>query len=148
MEWSITSWHEVRNPPELAPPSGYSHAVIAQGGRAIYLAGQTAQNAKGEIIGATVIEQFDAAAANVGTALAAAGGKPEDLVSMQIFVTNIEAYLASRKQIGEAYRRHFGNHFPAMALIEVSRLFDPRAMVELMAVAVTPDSGSGRQFEP
>ena len=82
-------------------------------------------------------QQYDQAAANVVTALRAAGGEPSQLVSMQIYVADIDEYLRSRKEIGEAYRRHFGNQYPAMALLEVRRLFDPAAKVELMAIAVT-----------
>ena len=137
MERPLASPHEVRNPPELAKPTGFSHIVIAQSGRTVYLAGQTAQRADGSIVTGSVAEQFDVAAGNVVTALRAAGANPLDLVSMQIFVTDIVEYLGSRKQIGEAYRRHFGQHYPAMALLEVRRLFDAEAKVELMAVAVT-----------
>ena len=136
MERPLSSWHDVRNPPELARPSGFSHVVIAQGGRTIYLAGQTAQSVDGAIVGSTMAEQFDVAAGNLLTALTAGGGKAGDLVSMQIFVTDIEEYLASRKAIGDSYRRRFGDHYPAMALFEVRRLFDPAARVELMAIAV------------
>ena len=82
-------------------------------------------------------EQFDVAAGNVVKAVEAAGAHPQDLVSMQIFVTDITEYQRLSKEIGEAYRRHFGRHYPAMALLEVSRLFDPKAKVELMAIAVT-----------
>ena len=130
------SRHRVVNPPELARPSGYSHAIVAQPGRTIYLAGQTAQRPDGSIAGTTIAEQFDQAAANLATALRAAGGDPHDLVSMQIFVTNIEEYLASRKEIRAAYQRQLGEHYPAMALLEVRRLFDAAAKVELMAIAV------------
>lgn len=127
------------NPPELARPTGYSHAIVAQPGRTIYLAGQTAQRADGSIAGNTMAEQFDQAAANLATALRAAGAEPADLVSMQIFVTNIEEYLRSRKEIRRAYQRHFGDHYPAMGLFQVSRLFDAAAKVELMAIAVAAD---------
>ena len=82
-------------------------------------------------------EQFDAAAGNVVGALEAAGARPQDLVSMQIFVTDIAKYQRLSKEIGAAYRRHFGRHYPAMALVEVSRLYDPAATVELMCIAVT-----------
>lgn len=137
MERAVSSRHELRNPETLPRPTGFSHVVIAQTGRTIYLAGQTAQQPDGSITGTTLAEQFDVAAGNVVKALSAAGGKPSDLVSMQIFVTDIEEYLRSRPQIGEAYRRHFGTHFPAMALLEVRRLFDLAAKVELMAIAVS-----------
>ena len=137
MERPLVSPHEVRNPPELSRPTGFSHVVIAQSGRTVYLAGQTAQRADGSIVAGSVAEQFDVAAGNVVTALRAAGADPLDLVSLQIFVTDIAEYLDSRKQVGAAYRRHFGQHYPAMALLEVRRLFDAEAKVELMAVAVT-----------
>lgn len=131
--------HRVVNPPELARPSGYSHAIVAQPGRTIYLAGQTAQRPDGSIAGNTIAEQFDQAAANLATALRAAGGDPHDLVSMQIFVTDIEEYLGSRKEIRAAYQRQLGDQYPAMGLFQVSRLFDAEAKVELMAIAVVAD---------
>jgi len=76
------------------------------------------------------------AAANVVKALEAAGAHPQDLVSIQIFVTDVTEYRRLSKEVGEAYRRHFGRHYPAMALLEVRRLFDPAAKVELMCIAV------------
>jgi enamine deaminase RidA (YjgF/YER057c/UK114 family) len=82
-------------------------------------------------------EQFDVAAGNVVLALQSAGAQPHDLVSMQIFVTDIAEYQRLSKEIGMAYRRHFGDYYPAMALLEVSRLFDSKATVELMGIAVT-----------
>ena len=137
MDRPVASPHEIRNPESLPRPSGFSHAIIAQGDRTIYLAGQTAQRADGSLIAGSMAEQFDAAAGNVVGALHAAGARPEELVSMQIFVTSIAEYQRLSKEIGVAYRRHFGRHYPAMALVEVSRLFDPAATVELMCIAVT-----------
>ena len=137
MDRSLSSPHEIRNPESLAKPKGFSHAVIAQAGRTVFLAGQTAQRSDGTLVEGTMAEQFDVAADNVVKALEAAGAHPQDLVSLQIFVTDIAEYQQMSKEIGEAYRRHFGGHFPAMALLEVSRLFDANAKIELMAVAVT-----------
>ena len=137
MERPIASPHEIRNPDTLPPAQGFSHAVIAQAGRTVYLAGQTAQQKDGMIVGFTMAEQFDVAAGNVVKALEAAGAHPQDLVSMQIFVTDVTEYQRLSKEIGEAYRRSFGRHYPAMALLEVRRLFDPAAKVELMCIAVT-----------
>jgi enamine deaminase RidA (YjgF/YER057c/UK114 family) len=137
MDRSLASPHEIRNPETLPRPSGFSHAVIAQAGRTVYLAGQTAQRPDGSIVAGTMAEQFDVAAGNVVKALQAAGAHPHDLVSLQIFVTDIAEYQRYSKQIGDAYRRHLGRHYPAMALLEVNRLFDPQAKVELMAIAVT-----------
>src|SRR2546426_73547 len=82
--------------------------------------------------------ELDAACANVATALGAAGGEPEDLVSMQIFVTEIDEYTSRREEVGAAWRRHFGPHYPAAGLFGVTRLVDPAAKVELMAIAVVP----------
>lgn len=137
MDRPLVSPHEIRNPETLPRPSGFSHAVIAQAGRTVYLAGQTAQRPDGSVAAGTIAEQFDLAAGNVVLALEAAGAHPHDMVSMQIFVTDIAEYRDAAKAIGEAYRRHFGRHYPAMAVLEVRRLFDPAAKVELMCIAVT-----------
>ena len=137
MERPLASPHEIRNPETLAPPLGFSHAVIAQTGRTVYLAGQTAQRLDGTVAAGNMAEQFDVAAGNVVKALEGAGAHPQDLVSMQIFVTDIAEYKRRSKAIGEAYRRHFGRHYPAMALLQVTRLFDAKAKVELMCIAVT-----------
>ena len=119
--------NRIFNPPELAPPSGFSHAVLAAG--AIYLAGQIGE-------GETLVEQFDAAAAKLLTALTAAGGEPRDLVSLQLFTTDVDEYKDSLAQLGQVWRRRFGDHYPAMGLFGVSALFDAGAKVELMGIAV------------
>lgn len=137
MERPLSSPHELRNPPSMPPARGFSHIVIAQQGRAVYLAGQTAQRPDGTIAPGSMADQFDVAASNVLTALEAAGAHAEDLVSMQIFVTDISEYRQLSTEIGDAYRRHFGRHYPAMALVEVRRLYDADAKVELVATAVT-----------
>jgi enamine deaminase RidA (YjgF/YER057c/UK114 family) len=126
---------ELVNARELAPPVGFSHAVRASG-EAVYLAGQTAQDPEGRIVGETMIEQFDRAAANLMTALQAAGGRPDDLVSLQVFVTSVAEYKDSLTGLGRVWRRHFGRRYPAMGLFGVTELFDPEAKVELMGVAV------------
>jgi enamine deaminase RidA (YjgF/YER057c/UK114 family) len=115
------------NPPELPEPVGYAHAVVAGG--AVYLGGQIGE-------GETLVEQFDSAAAKVVTALRAAGGEPDHLVSLVVYTTEIEEYRASTNELGEVWRRHFGRRYPAMALVGVAALFEPAAKVELMGVAV------------
>jgi enamine deaminase RidA (YjgF/YER057c/UK114 family) len=117
------------NPPELPEPVGYAHAVVAKG--AVYLGGQIGD-------GATVVEQFDSAAGRLLTALHAAGGEPDHLVSLVVYTTQIEEYRASTSELGEVWRRHFGRRYPAMAVVGVEALFDPAARVELMGVAVIP----------
>jgi enamine deaminase RidA (YjgF/YER057c/UK114 family) len=115
------------NPPELPEPVGFAHAVVAGG--TVYLGGQTGE-------GVSLVEQFDSAASRVLTALKAAGGEPEQLVSLVIYTTDIDGYRVATRELGEVWRRHFGRHYPAMALIGVSALFEPEARIELMGVAV------------
>lgn len=131
--------HRLVKPETLAPAVGFAHAVAAAPGRLVFLGGQTAQDVEGCIQGATMVEQFDRAAQNVVEALTAAGARPEHLVSLQIFVTSAEEYRAALVALGEAYRRHFGRHYPAIALFEVTALFDRQAKVELVGIAVVPE---------
>lgn len=134
----MTGPHEILNPPTLAEPVGFSHAVVASAGRTVYLGGQAAHDSSGKIVGASIPEQFAQAAANVVAALVSAGGSPEHLVSIQIFVTDVAEYRASLSELATAYRSHFGHHYPAIALMEVKGLFDPDARVELVCIAVIP----------
>ena len=136
----MTTPHRLINPPELAAPAGFSHAVVAAPGRLVFVAGQVAQDAEGRIAGEALEEQFDLAARNVVLALEAAGARPEHVVSLQIFTTDVEGYRERSREIGAAYRRHFGRHYPAMALLGVPRLFDPEARIELVATAVVPEA--------
>jgi enamine deaminase RidA (YjgF/YER057c/UK114 family) len=140
--------HRVVNPADLSPPSGFSHAVVAAPGRTVYLGGQTAHGPDGSLQGETVVEQFDAAAANVVRALSAVWAGPEHLVSMHIYVTDATAYRHALGRLGPIYRRHFGRHYPAIALFEVTGLFDPRARVELVCVAMIPSLDGERPSLP
>ena len=132
--------HRIVNPETLEPPVGYSHAVVAAPGRTIYLAGQTGTRADGTLAGEGLLDQFDQASANVVEALEAAGGRPQHLVSMLIFVTDVDGYREARRDLGVIYRKHFGSHYPAAALLGVSSLFDRNAKVEVVCVAVVPES--------
>jgi enamine deaminase RidA (YjgF/YER057c/UK114 family) len=131
--------HEIFNPPGLAPPVGYSHAVAARPGRLVHLGGQAGLDASGALAGDDLGAQFDQAASNLVAALAAAGGSPEDLVSLHIYVTDVADYRRKLEELGEIYRRHFDRHYPALALFGVGELFDPGALVELVGVAVVPE---------
>ena len=125
--------------PELAPPVGSAHAVVAGPGRIVHLSGQTAMDAEGKITGKGVVEQFDVAAGNVVAALRAAGCAPADLVSLQVFVTDLREYRFRLPELGPVWHAHFGDHYPAMGLFGVTDLYDADAQVELMAVAVRPE---------
>jgi enamine deaminase RidA (YjgF/YER057c/UK114 family) len=128
--------HEIITAPELVPPVGYAHAVVAGPGRLVALGGQTALGPDGTIQGTTLVEQFDVAAGNVMAALRAAGGKPEDILSMQIFVKDVADYRGRLPELGRCWQQHFGRRYPASGLFGVVRLFDDEALVELMAIAV------------
>ncbi len=130
--------HRVVNPATLAPATGFAHAVVAASGQTVYLGGQVASRPDGVIAAGTLVEQLDVAAGNVVGALEAAGARPGDVVSLHIYTTDVAGYRASLRDLGAAYRRHFGHHYPAMALFGVTALFDPAALIELVAVAVIP----------
>jgi enamine deaminase RidA (YjgF/YER057c/UK114 family) len=130
--------HEIVTAPDLITPSGYAHAVRAAPGRVVYLGGQVAQRKDGSIAGDTVVEQFDVAAANLMTALRAAGGEAEHIVSMLIFTTDMPAYRASMGALGDVWRSQFGRRYPAMSVVAVAQLFEPAALVELVGTAVIP----------
>lgn len=104
----------------------------------MHLGGQTALGPDNRIHGDDVVAQFDVAAGNVVAALAAAGGRPEDIVSMQIFSTDIEGYKRRLRDLAPVWQRRFGRRYPAAGLFGVTRLFDDEALIELMAVAVVP----------
>jgi enamine deaminase RidA (YjgF/YER057c/UK114 family) len=82
------------------------------------------------------VGQWDAALARVVAVVRAAGGSPEHIGRMTVYVTDRAAYLAHLKPLGEVHRRHMGKHYPAMALVEVKGLVDPQAQVEIEATAI------------
>jgi enamine deaminase RidA (YjgF/YER057c/UK114 family) len=136
----MNSPHSLVNPPELAPPVGFSHGVITRGGRTVWLAGQNGTDGAGRIAApGDLAAQMDLALANLLTVLAATGGRPEHVVQLRLYVTDVSAYRASRGDLGAVWRRHFGRHYPAVTLLGVSAFFDPAALVEVDGVAVVPD---------
>jgi len=126
------------NPPELSPPTGFSHAVVATGSRTVFLAGQTALDANGKVVGDSLPEQFERALMNLLTALRAAGGTPSDLARVTVYATDIAAYRIHAPELGRIWRELAGRDYPAMAVVEVVRLWDEQATVELDGFAVLP----------
>ena len=127
------------NPPVLGMPRGFSHGLLAPAGsRLLFVAGQTAADSEGRIGETGFVPQFEAALTRVLTVVATAGGRPEHVGRMTIFVTDLDAYLESRPAVGETWTRLMGSHYPAMALVEVKRLVDSDATVEIEATAVIP----------
>jgi enamine deaminase RidA (YjgF/YER057c/UK114 family) len=125
------------NPETLPKPSGYAHGILA--GNAVYLGGQTALDRDMQIVSGGIVEQFRQAFSNVLTTLAAAGGQPEDLVSVTIYLTDVDDYMAHGKEIGRIWREMAGSEYPAMAGIGVSRLWQKEAMIEIQGIAVIRD---------
>ena len=138
MEGPVSSPHQLVQPDGLPPGRGFSHGAIAEQGRTVWVAGEIAIDAEGNVVGADLVSQFDLALANVVAVLEAAGAEPGHVVSMQIFVTSVPAYRAAATALAPIYRRHMGRHFPAMALVGVADLVEPEAVVEIMATAVIP----------
>ncbi|MFD6338700.1 RidA family protein [Streptomyces sp. NPDC060131] len=126
------------NPAGLSPATGFSHAVSATGGRLVLLAGQTALDAAGAVVGDTLPAQFGTALGNLLTALAAAGGGPADLARVTVYATDVADYRAHVAELGLIWRRLAGRDYPAMAVIGVVRLWDEQALVELDGIAVLP----------
>ncbi|MCT9009438.1 RidA family protein [Streptomyces sp. NPDC054766] len=124
------------NPPELSPPAGFSHAVVATGSRVVFLAGQTALDVDGKVVGETLPLQFERALVNLLTALRAAGGVPADLARVTVYATDVADYRVHAPELGRIWRRLAGRDYPAMAVIGATRLWDEQALVELDGFAV------------
>lgn len=131
--------HHLFNPDGLPPAVGFSYGAVSAAGRVVHIAGMIGQTEDLQIPD-DISEQFAIAAQGVARVIGEAGGEPTDLVSMTIYTTDISGYRANLKTVGAAYRGVFGRHFPPVALIGVSELFEPSALVELVCVAVVPDS--------
>ena len=124
------------NPESLTKPSGYNNGVAyGPGGTVVFLAGQIGWDATGRITSDKFDEQFDQALANLLAVVAEAGGRPESIGKLTIYVIDRAEYIAARKQVGAHYRRRMGRHFPAMTLVEVRALLEEGARVEIEGMA-------------
>ena len=127
------------NPEALGAPSGYANGLLAEGGgKLLFIAGQIAWDKDQQIVSDDFVEQFDKALANIITVVRAAGGEPNNLARLVIYVTNKLEYRERTKEVGERYRKHIGKHYPAMVLVQVAGLLDDRAKVEIEGMAVIP----------
>ena len=128
---------QIINPDSLARPSGFSHGVLTNGGRLLFLAGQPGTGADGKVSApGDLVAQFTQAIANLKTVVESAGGQPADIVKLTIYVLHKDDYKNNLKPIGQAYRAVFGHYFPATTLVEVRDLFDDDALVEIDGIAV------------
>jgi enamine deaminase RidA (YjgF/YER057c/UK114 family) len=127
------------NPAELGAPRGYSNGMLAPaGGRLLFVAGQIAWDGEQKLVAADFPGQLPRALENALAVVRAAGGGPEHVARLTLYVTDCRQYLADLPAVGEAYRRVMGRHYPAMALLEVQALLEPGALVEIEATAVLP----------
>ena len=136
MGWSVSEFQFLQ-PKDWAPPKGYANGVAAEG-RHVFVAGQIGWSEKAELVSADFVAQVEQALKNIVAVLAEAGAEPRHLVRMNWYVTGKAEYVARQREIGEAYRRVIGRHFPAMTLLVVNDLLEQGAKVEIEATAVIP----------
>ena len=125
-------------PPAWAKPKGYANGIAARG-KQIFVAGQIGWNAQAQFESDDFAAQVEQALKNVVAVLETGGAEPRHIVRLNWYVTDKAEYAARQREIGEAYRRVIGRHFPAMTLLVVAGLLEPRAKVEIEATAVVPD---------
>ena len=131
---------EIVTPPDLADPHGFNHGLLVDGGRTLYLAGQDASDPDGEIVApGDVVGQFEQVMANLAAVVEEAGGTSEDIVKLNVFVADREAYRENLSDIGRIFREYVDT-YPAMALFEVSGFFQADAVIEMEGVAVIDDA--------
>ena len=129
----------VIQPPGWARPLGYANGIVATG-RMLFIAGQVGWDPRSAVpsFAQGFVAQFDRALDNVVAVLKAAGGEPAHFTRMTVYVTDKREYLDALAEIGAAWKKHVGKHYPAMALVQVAALLDDRAKVEIEATAVLP----------
>ena len=129
--------HQILQPKGWAPAKGFSNGVAAEG-RQVFVAGQVGWNANQEFESDDFVAQTEQALRNIVAVLGETGARPEHIVRMTWYVTSKREYIDRQKDVGHAYRRVVGRHFPAMALVQVVALLEDRAKVEIEATAVIP----------
>jgi len=125
------------HPAGWKPAKGYSNGVVAEG-RQIYVAGQIGWTAEAKLVGDDFVAQIEQALKNIVAVLAEADARPEHITRLNWYIIDKASYVARQREIGEAYRRVIGRHFPAMTLLVVAGLLEPGAKVEIEATAVVP----------
>ena len=126
--------HEIIQPDGWAKARGYANGVNADG--TIYVGGQIGWNGDQVFETHDFAGQMEQALRNILAVVETAGGKAEDIVRLTWFVTDKKEYLAKQREVGEAYRRVLGRHFPAMSVVVVADLIEDEALVEIEATAV------------
>ena len=125
-------------PPGWPRPKGYSNAMAARG-RVIFTAGVVGWDEREQFTETTLAGQFAQALNNILAILACDGAGPANIARMTCYVTDIDAYRNALPEIGAAWKAIIGRHYPAMALVAVTALVEPKALVEIEATAVVPE---------
>lgn len=126
------------SPPDFPKPRGYSNGLVATG-RTLFVSGQIAWDKDAHIVSPDFATQFLQALDNVVAVVRAAGGGTEHIAKLLVFVTDLDAYRAATRAIGEGWRERMGKHYPAMSLVKVAGLLEPGALVEIEGVAMLPE---------
>ncbi len=131
---------QIVNPKSWKKPIGYSNAILVkEPGRTLYLGGQVAFDEKLKVVGkGDIVGQFEQVMKNIAAVLEEVGGTTRDIVKMTIFVQDRDDYIAHAKEIGVSYRWHFGDHYPAMTLVEIARFYEEDVLLEIESIAVLP----------
>ena len=132
------SAHTKLNPGSLPRPAGFTHGIVAQGSRLLFVAGQIGCDKEGVLAPGGLVPQFDKAIENILVVVGAAGGTPESITRMTIYTCDMAGYRKSLPALGAVWRPRMGKHYPVMAVVEVKSLFDPGAVVEIEATAALP----------
>ncbi len=125
------------HPKHWTPAKGFSNGVAAEG-RLVFVAGQIGWNARQEFVSDDFVAQVEQTLRNIVEVLAEADAQPQHIVRLTWYVLDKKEYLARLREVGQAYRRVLGRHFPAMTLVQVVALVEDRAKVEIEATAVLP----------
>lgn len=128
---------EIINPASLPTPRGFNHGLLTTGGKLLFLAGQDASDGDGQIVApGDIVAQCQQVLHNLHAVVHEAGGQMADIVKLNVYVTSRDAYVAQLKPLGRLFQEYFGGYYPAMALFEVVKLFQPEALIEMEGFAV------------
>jgi enamine deaminase RidA (YjgF/YER057c/UK114 family) len=128
---------KIINPASLPAPRGFNHGILVTGGKLLFLAGQDAGDSEGNIVApGDLVAQFEQVLRNFKAVVEEAGGTMQNIMKLNVFVRDRDDYVANLKPLGKVFRAYFGDHYPAMALFEVSAFFRDGNLVELEGMAV------------
>ena len=128
---------KIINPSSLPAPKGFNHGILVTGGKLLFLAGQDASDSEGNIVApGDLVAQFEQVLLNFQTVVTEAGGTMQNIMKLNVFVKNRDEYVANLKPLGKVFRAYFGDHYPTMALFEVSAFFRDENLIELEGLAM------------